>query len=172
MGLQELLFHRFRTIGFPGRLLVATCVAAVFNFGETVFQMATTAGTRTIGDFTIVACRVGPAPFFYPRFFIACSLLIAALGVFRRSFPRSVITIVGSCGALTVYVYWWMDSYRLFRTLANADIWFIHSPETKQTAYLYGGTWLDAGIAASVIVCSVLLFDRFVNSHRNSAADG
>lgn len=167
MSVAELAFHRFRTIGWPGRLLVATCIAAAFNYGEIVFQMVTSQRFVKTGDFTLIVCRLGPPPSLYPRFIVACSLLIATISILRRPFPRSPITVIGAFAALVVYGYWWLKSYRLFSNLADEHIAFINNPEIRQTAYLYGGTWLDAGIAASVVVCSVLLADRFINARRH-----
>ena len=162
MSLHYLLFQRFREIGSLGRLVLATSVAAVAGFVEIFVQnmkAASNAGTHVAGQFTITVCYFGPPPSFYPKFLIAWSLVIAGVGVFRRSFPRSPFAIIGLIGALTTYIVWWIDSYRVFRNFADLDIPFMK--EIKQTAYLHYGTWLDAGIAASVAVCLVLLLDRF-----------
>ena len=162
MSLQYLLFQRFREIGSLGRFVLATSVAAVAGFVDIFvqnMQAARYAGTHVVGEFTITACRLGPPPSFYPKFLIACSSVIAGIGVFRRSFPRSPFAIIGLIGALTTYIVWWIDSYRVFRNFADLDIPFMK--EIKQTAYLYYGTWLDVGIATSVAVCLVLRLDRF-----------
>lgn len=168
MSLHQLLFHRFRTIGRLGRLLVATSCVAAFNFGEIflrTMKAAHPAGTSRSADshFELTVCYLGPPASFYPKFLIACFLMIAAVGVFRQSFPRSVTAAVGLFGALTAYGYWWIASHRAFRNFAEAGINFIDNPEIKQAAYLYQGTWLDAGVAASGVACSVLLLDRIMN---------
>jgi hypothetical protein len=166
MNLQELLFHRFRTIGRLGRFLVATCFAAVLNFGQILSQTmraASSAGTPVVDGYEITICYFGPPASFYPRLFICCSLLIATVGVFRSSFPRSMLAMFGLAGAVAVYFYWWITSYRVFRNFTDADIAFLNNPEIKRAGYLYQGTWLDIGVAASVVVCSVLLLDRLLN---------
>lgn len=165
MSLPELLFHRFRTIGRLGRLLVATSVAACFNFVEPIVRDAARAtGTYVRDGYEITVCRVVPPPGLIPRFFITCSLLIATVGVFQRSFPSSRIVVAGVLSALAVYGYWWVESYRIFLNITEgAGVQFINHPEVKQTAYLYCGTWLDVGAAASVVTCSVLFLDRLVN---------
>ena len=171
MLLLELLFHRFRTIGCLGRWLVATFVVACFNFVEPIVREAIINATTYIPDgYSGTVCRMGPPAGSIPRLFITCSLLIATIGVFTRSFPRSRIGVVGLLGALAVYGYWWVDSYRVFLNLTeNADIHVINHPEVKHTAYLYFGTWLDVGVAASVVICSVLFLDRLVNRPRREA---
>ena len=169
MSLQELLFHRFRTIGWLGRFLVATCFAAALNFGQILSQTvkaASSAGTHVIDGYEITICYFGPPASFYPRLLICCSLLIATVGVFRSSFPRSMIAMFALVGAVAVYFYWWIASYRVFRNFTDADIAFLNDPEIKQVAYLYEGTWLDIGVAASVVVCSVLLLDRLLHRRR------
>ena len=166
MNLQELLFDRFRTFGWLGHFLVATCFAAALNFAQILSQTtkaASSAGTRVVDGYEITICYFGPPASFYPRFLIFCSLLIATVGVFRSSFPRSMIAMFGVVGALAVYFYWWIASYRVFRNFTDADIAFLNNPEIKQAGYLYQGTWLDIGVAASIVVCSVLLLDRLLN---------
>lgn len=169
MNLHLLVFHHFRTIGWLGRLLLATAVAAAFNFVEIFFltmKAASAAGTHEVDGYEITVCYFGPPASFYPRFLISCSLLIAILPIFRQSFPRNALAVIGSIGALMVYVYWWITSYRVFGNLTEAGISFLSNPEIKQTAYLYGGTWFDVGIAASVVMCMVLLLERFIDPQR------
>jgi hypothetical protein len=166
MNLQELLFHRFRTLGWLGRFLVATYFATALNFGQILSQtmkVASSSGTHIVDGYEITICYFGPPASFYPRLLICCSLLIATAGVFRSSFPRSTIAMLGLLGAVAVYFYWWIASYRVFRNFTDADISFLNNPEIKQAGYLYGGTWFNIGVAASVVVCSVLLLDRLLN---------
>lgn len=165
MLLLELLFLRFRRIGRLGRLLVATCLVACFNFVEPIVRQAIIDATTYIPDgYSATVCRMGPPPGFLPRFFVACSLLIAIIGVFTRSFPRSRIVVVGLLGALAFFGYWWVDSYRVFLNITeHAGVNFINHPEVPHTAYLYRGTWFDVGTAASVVICSVLFLDRLIN---------
>ena len=165
MSLHQLVFDRFRAIGWLGRLLVATGVAATFNFAEIFVQtmkVASAAGTHTVDGYVITVCYFGPPASFYPRLLICCSLLLAVVSSFRRSFPTNALAVIGSIGALLVYVYWWISSYRVFRNLGEAGISFLNNPEIKQTAYLYKGTWADVAVAASVIVCVVLLLELFI----------
>ena len=169
MNLHLFVFQRFRTIGWLGRFLLATGVAAGFNFAEIFFQTmktASAAGTHVVDGYEITVCYLGPPASFYPRFLISCSLLIALLSIFQRSFPSSALAVIGLIGALMVYVYWWIASYRVFRNLTEAGISFLNNPEIKQTAYLYQGTWFDVGIAASAVVCLVLVLERFIDLQR------
>src|ERR1700752_324100 len=122
MSLQELLFRRFRTIGRLGRFLVATCFATTLNFGQTLSQTikaASYAGTYVVDGYEITFCYFGPPASFYPRLLICGSLLIATVGVFRSSFPRSMIAMFGLVGAVAVYFYWWIASYRVFPNLSS-----------------------------------------------------
>lgn len=163
MSIQELLFHRFRTIGRPGRCIVATCVVAALNFWEILsraMKAASMAGTHVVDGFQITVCYFGPPAAFYPRFFIFCSLLVATVGIFQSAFPRRMIATFGLLGALAVYIYWWIDSYRTFTNLTAAGIPFLNNREIPQAAYLYGGTWIDFGLAAAVVVACVLSLDR------------
>jgi len=163
MNLHHLFFSWFRTIGWLGRFLVATCVGAAFNFAEIFFQemkAASRAGTHVVDGFEITVCYFGPPASFYPRFLVLLSLLVASLGTLRRSFPRSPVAVLGLSGALMTYVYWWIASYKVFRNLTEADISFINNPEIKQVAYLYQASWLDIGGAAAVVICLILLLER------------
>ena len=169
MSLQQLLFHRFRTIGWIGRFLLATCVAAAFNFADIFFQTmkaASAAGTNVVDGYEITVCYFGPPASFYPRFVISCSLLIATLGIFRRSFPRSPILVIGLIGALTAFIYWWIASYRVFRNFTEAGVSFLNNPEIKQAAYLYQGTWFDISVAVSVVLFVILLLERLIDQKR------
>jgi hypothetical protein len=165
MSLRELLFHRFRTIGWLEPFVVATSVAATLNFGHILSQTikaASSAGTRSLHGYEITTYYFGPPVSFYPRLFICSSLLIATFGILR-SFPRSTAAMFGLIGALAGYFYWWIASYRLFRNFTDADVAFMNGSEIKQAGYLYQGTWLDIVVAAAVVVCSVLFLDRLVN---------
>lgn len=172
MNLHDFVFRRFRSVGWLGRFLLVTGVAATFNFAEIFFQTmkaSNAAGTHVVDGYQITVCYFGPPAPFYPRLLISCSLVIAILSISRRSFPINAMTIIGSIGALVVYVYWWISSYRVFRNLSEAGVAFLHNPQVKQTAYLYGGTSADVAIAASVLVCVVLLVERFINLGRHTS---
>ena len=163
MHLHEILFHRFRTIGWVGRLVVATCIAAVLNFGQIFLENMEASRTHVVDGYEITFCCFGPPASFYPRLLICCSLLIATVGVFRSSFPRSIISAFGLIGGLTVFSYWWIDSYRVFLNFTDVGIAFLNNPEIRQAGYLYHGTWSDIGVAASVVVSSVLVLDRLLS---------
>jgi hypothetical protein len=174
MGIRELLFHRFRTIGRVGRFVVATCFVATLNFAQILSQTmkaASLAGTHVVDGFEISVCYFGPPAAFYARFYICCSLLIATVGVFRSSFPRSMMALFGLLGALGVFILWWIDSYRVFTNLTDAGIPFLNNREIPQAAYLYQGTWMDFGLAASVVVACVLLLDRLLEPSILSSRD-
>jgi hypothetical protein len=169
MSLTQSLVRRYHSIGWLGRFLVTTCLAAALNFALIFVQnwkAASAAGTHIVDGYEITICYFGPPVGFYPRFFVFVALLVATVGVFRRTFPRSLIAIVGVAAAFSVYIYWWMRSYRVFRNFTDVDIHFLNNPEIRQVAYLYQGTWFDVSVAASIVVCFVLLLDRLLNRKR------
>jgi hypothetical protein len=173
MSLTQPLLRHHRSIGWLDGFLVITCLAAALNFVYIFVQTwkaASAAGTHIVDGYEITICYFGPPVGFYPRFFVFVTLLIATVGVFRRSFPRSLIAIVGVAAALSVYIYWWLQSYRVFRGFTDVDIDFLNNPEIKQAAYLYQGTWFDVCVAASIVVCFVLLLDRLLNPQRRVVA--
>ena len=157
--------RRFQSVAWLGRFVLITCLAAAVNFGIIFvenWRAARASGTHVVGEFEITVCYFGPPVGFYPRFFVLAALSIASSGVFRRTFPRSIIATLGVAAALSVYVYWWARSYRVFRTFSDVDIRFLSHPEINQVAYLYNGTWFDIWVVVSIIVCLVLLVDRLL----------
>ena len=160
MSLAHFFFHRVRSSGRLGHFLIMLSLAAAFNFLEVFFHRMR-AGSRTVGDLTLTSCHFVPPMSFFPRFWIAVALLIAAVGVFRQSFPRSLMPVVGLTWAVAAYVYWWLDSYREFRNLSEIGFDFLNHIELKHAAYLYEGTWTDVSIAATAMVCLVLVLERF-----------
>ena len=169
MSLAHFLFERFRSIGTLGRFLIMLFIAAAFNFLEIFsehMKASMNAGSRTVGDYTITACYFGPPTAFYTRFFIAVSLLVAGIGVFHRSFPRSAMTVIGLASAVGIYIFWWVASYRVLQNFSDIHFDFLNNPEIKQAAYLYQGAWSDVSIAATAFVCLVLVLDRLFNHAR------
>jgi len=166
MSLVPSLLCRYRSIGWLGHLLMITCLPAAINFAIIFVQnwkAASASGTHIVDGYEITICYFGPPVGFYPRLFIFAALLVASVGVFRQKFPRSIIATVGVATALAVYIYWWLHSYRVFRNFTDFDIRFLNNPEIKQVAYLYQGTWLDICVAASIVVCFVLLLNRLLH---------
>jgi uncharacterized membrane protein len=166
MNFARLLLRRFHSIGWLGRCVLITCFASAVNFGIIFVQnwrAASASGTQVIDGFELTICYFGPPVGFYPRFFVLVALLVASIGVFRRTFPRSIIATLGVAGGFLTYVYWWLHSYRVFRNFTEVDIPIIDNPEITQVAYLYQGTRLDLCVVAALIVCLVLLFDRLLN---------
>jgi len=156
-------------MGLLGHLVLVTFLAAAINLGVSFvenWKAASASGTYVVDDFEITVCYLGPPVGFYPRFFVFVGLLLAVVGVFRRTFPRSIMATVGIAGALVAYVCWWLDSYRVFRNFTDFDIKFLNNPEIKQVSYLYNGTLLDVCVAASLVVCFVLLIDRLLSRKR------
>jgi hypothetical protein len=150
-------------MGWLGRFVLITCVAAAINFSIVFVQnakAASNAGTRVVDGHVITICYFGPPVSFYSRFFAFAALLLAVLGIFRRTFSRSITATAGVAGALSAYVYWWIHSYRVFRNFTDFEIPFLNHPEIKQVAYLYNGTWFDVCVVASLVVSFVLLVDR------------
>ena len=158
--------------GWLGHFVWITCLAAGVNFGNIFLQNAKAAGaagTKIVDGFEITVCYFGPPIGFYPRFFAFAGLSIASMALYRRTFPRGILATVGVAAALSSYAYWWLHSYRAFRSFTEYEIPFLNHPEIKQVAYLYQGTWLDIAIAISLVVCLVLLVDRLLSSHRLAA---
>jgi hypothetical protein len=156
MSLRQSLLRRYRSIGWLGRFLVLVLLAASANFGIIFVQnwkAASASGTQVVDGYEITLCYFGPPVGFYPRFFVFAALLLALVGIFRRTFPRSIIATTGAALALSAYIYWWLHSYRVFRNFTDVDIRFLNNPEIKQVAYLYNGTWFDVCVAASLVVC-------------------
>ena len=150
-------------MGPLGRFLVLLFLVATVNFGIIFIEnwkAASASGTHVVDGYQVTICYFGPPVGFYPRFFVFAALLLALVGVFRRTFPRSIVATTGVAVALSAYIYWWLHSYRVFRNFSDVEIQFLNHPEIKQVAYLYNGTWLDACVAASLVVCFVLLVDR------------
>ncbi len=156
-------------MGWLGRFVPITCLAATMNFAIIFVQnakAASNAGTEVVDGYEITVCYFGPPISFYMRFFALAALAFATVGAFRRTFPRSIIATVGVAGALSAYVYWWLHSYRVFRNYADYDIRFLNNPEVKQFAYLYLGSWLDLCVVVSIVICFVLLVDRLLTRRR------
>jgi hypothetical protein len=151
--------------GLLGRLLLATCLAAALNFAQTFYEILKRSGAiakqEPAGFSAVTVCYFGPPAGFYPRFLILVLLALAVIGVLRKTSPRSLLSLMGLTGALACYGYWGLDSYRVYKNLTDAGIDFLHNPEIRQVAYLYGGNWLDVGIAAAVVVCLALVWARF-----------
>jgi hypothetical protein len=140
-----------------------------FDFAEIFSQAmkaANAAGTHNVDGYEITVCYFGPPVAFYPRLLVIGSLSITTVAVFKRSFPRNTSGVIGLTGALSAYIYWWIQSYRVFLNFTDAGIHFLNNGEIRQAAYLYGGTWLDICVALSVFVCLVLLLDRLLNQRR------
>ena len=153
-----------KRIGATGGFLTLLCLTAAYNFSlilhETV-KAAGAAGSHTTPEgFVITACYFGPPFGFYPRFFVALSLLCACVGVLRRGAGGRLASLLGAAGAFAAYVYWWAASYKVFKAYSGLDIDFLNHPAVSQTAYLYGGSWVDVCLAVSLLVALVLLAER------------
>ena len=163
MKFHQSSLPRHYAIGWLGLFIVSLFFAAAINFGyvflETM-EASHASGTHVIDGFEITYCYFGPPAAFYPRLVVFVSLLVASIGLFQRTFPRSGLTLLGLTGAGLAYVYWWADSYRVFTNFEEAGISFMNNFEVRQVAYLYNGTSFDIAIALSSIVSLVLLLDR------------
>src|ERR1051326_3025410 len=138
MRLAHWFLNRLRSMGWLGRFILIICLAAAVNFAIIFVQNAKAAsnsGTQVVDGYEITICYFGPPISFYMRFFALAALVLATVGVFRRTFPRSIIATAGVAGALAAYVYWWFGSYRVFRNYTDYDIRFLGNPEVKQFAY-------------------------------------
>jgi|SRR6185503_7351937 hypothetical protein len=165
MKVVSLFIDRFRSLDFLGHFLFALFIAATINFYD-VFLLVL---RRTNGDgYMVSACYYAPPPAYLPRLLVAVSLLIAAVGVFLRSFPRNIWSLLGLVGALSAYGLWWSNSYRVFLSLSAAEIDFLNNIEIRHVAYLYGGAWLDVGVAVSTFVALVLIAERFLTREQRA----
>jgi hypothetical protein len=165
MSLGQSFLRHYHSIEWLGRFIVIVFLAATVNFGIIFVQnwkAASASGTHIVDGYEITVCYFGPPVGFYPRFFVFAALLFALVGIFRQTFPRSIIAATGAAVALSAYIYWWLHSYCAFRNFTDGDIRFLNNPEIKQVAYLYNGTWFDVCVAASLVVCFVLLVDRLL----------
>jgi hypothetical protein len=154
-------FSRHHDVGGLGRFIISVFVAAALNFGSILIQ---TVRAAYGSDDEVYVCSCGPHPPFLQRLLILGALFVAAIGVSQRRFPRHRIAVAGLAGALFVYLYWWVASYRRFKNFSDAEIDFLNNVEIEQTAYLYAATSFDVWIALTIFACLVLSLDRLFNS--------
>lgn len=162
MTRRERFLRIYSQADWFAHLMLSTCLLAAVNFLDILSQtIGRSIPTRSADGFVLTACTFGPPPPFYPRFFVLVALLIATLNVFKRTAFNRFFASVGSAAGLTIYILWWMDSYRTLRHYEEfAEIRVLAHPEVKQFAYLYHGTPPDLAVAISTAVCLVLLLDR------------
>ena len=148
--------------------MLSTCLLAAVNFLDILSQtIERSIPTRSADGFVLTACYFGPLVPFYPRFFVLVALLIATLNVFKRTAFNRFLASVGSAAGLTIYILWWMDSYRTLRNYEEfAEIRALVHPEVKLFAYLHYGTPLDLAVAISTAVCLILTMDRLFDGEK------
>ncbi|MBA3715886.1 MAG: hypothetical protein H0W76_26140 [Pyrinomonadaceae bacterium] len=151
-------------IGAIGGFVLALCITATYNFAQIFyenFKAASASGMHTTPDgYEIPVCYFGPPVGFYPRFFVFLLLFVSCLGVFKKNMRGRIVALLGVVSALSAYIYWWIDSYKAFKSFNSFDIDFLNHPEIRQTAYLYNGSWLDVCVAVSLLVVSILLMEK------------
>ena len=147
--------------------MLSTCLLAAVNFFDILSQtLEPFTRSRTDDDWTI-GCSFGPPPPFYPRFFVLVALLIATLNVFKRTAFNRFFASVGSAAGLTIYILWWMDSYRTLRNYEElAEMRALVHPEIKLFAYLHYGAPLDLAVTISTAVCLILTLDRLFDGEK------
>lgn|GEM_PF-3607167 len=150
-------------------LVLTTCFAATLNFGDTFTETvaaAQRAGTHVVDGYIIDICYFGPPTSFYPQLIVMAALLAATPAAFLRTVACRLLAGINLTVALLAYVYWWLDSYRVFRNFQEGYIPFLRHPEIRQSAYLYHGTALDLFIALSILACLVLVLDRLFDGEK------
>lgn len=167
MTRRERFLRIYSQADWFAHLMLSTCLLAAVNFLD-IFVQTMARPTEIRGDgYTITFCYFGPPVPFYPRFFVLIALIVATLNAFKETVFNRFLASVGSAAALTIYLLWWLASYRTFRNYENfAGIQALIHPEVKHLAYLYYGTPLDLGIAISTVVCLVLLVDRLFDGEK------
>jgi len=153
------------------RLVLTTCFAATLNFVEIfsyTMAAAAAAGPHVVDGYVVISCYFGPPAAFYPRLLVLAGLLLAAPAAFPRTSLSRLICSTGLTISLCTFIYWWLDSYRIFRHLNDAEIRFLDNVEIKQSAYLYGATFLDLGVALSLTVCLVAVLDRLFDGEKEA----
>jgi hypothetical protein len=150
-------------------LVLTTCFAAALNFVEVfsnAMAAAQAAGTHVVDGYEITVCYFGPPASFYPRLIALGGLLIATTAAFKRTFLARSACGFGLVISLGIYIYWWLYSYRSFLNFEDARIRFVSGTEIHQSAYLYNGTFLDLGVALSLIICLVSVLDRLLDGEK------
>lgn len=164
MRLRERLLRAYSDADWIAHLLLSTLIAAAINLFDILSQSiaeAQAAGTHDVDGFEITVCYFGPPTPFYPRLIVLAALSISTPAAFKRSASCRLISSVGLASAMSIYVFWWLASYRQFRNVEElAGIHFLNHPEIKQFAYLYEGTSFDLAVALSTAVCLVIMLDR------------
>jgi len=141
------------------RLVLTTCFAAALNFAE-IFSHSMAAAASGV-------CYLGPPAAFYPRFLVLAGLLIATPAAFKRTPSCRLTCGIGLTVSLGTFIYWWLESYRVFRNFEKFQIAFLNSVEIRQAAYLYQATFLDLGVALSLLICLVIVLDRLVDGEKS-----
>lgn len=157
-------FGTRKTIGVLEGLIFALWLTAAYNFAQILFETlnaAKASGTHTTPDgFEVTVCYFGPPVGFYPRFIVFLALLIACVGVLKRCVRGRIVSLLGLAGALSAYIYWWVASYKAFKSFSSLDIDFLNNPEISQVAYLYRGNWLDVCVAVSLLTALILQAEK------------
>lgn len=148
--------------------MLSTCLLAAVNFLDILSQtIERSIPTRSADRFVLTACYFGPLEPFYPRFFVLVALLVATLNVFKRTAFNRFFASVGSAAGLTIYILWWMDSYRTLRNYEElAEMRALVHPEIKLFAYLHYGAPLDLAVTISTAVCLILTLDRLFDGEK------
>lgn len=167
MTWRERFLRIYSQADWFAHLMLSTCLLAAVNFLDILSQTLTQLASRNDGDYWTIGCTFGPPPPFYPRFFVLVALLVAALNVFKRTAFNRFFASVGSAAGLTIYILWWMDSYRRLRNYEElAEVRALVHPEIKLFAYLHYGAPLDLAVTISIAVCLILTLDRLFDGEK------
>lgn len=168
MTRRERFLRIYSQADWFAHLMLSTCLLAAVNFLDILSQtIERSIQTRSADGFVLTACTFGPLEPFYPRFFVLVALLVATLNVFKRTVFNRFFASVGSAAGLTIYILWWMDSYRTLRNYEElAEIRALVHPEVKLFAYLHHGALLDLAVTISIAVCLILTLDRLFDGEK------
>jgi hypothetical protein len=99
-----------------------------------------------------------------PRFFILICLIVACFGSFKNQTLGRIISLVGTVGAISFYLYWWFSSYQAFKIYSGYRMDFLNSPEFSQVAYLNNGNWLDVFLIIALFTVFILQIEKLITT--------
>ena len=134
------------------RIILVVFLAASCNLAWQFYRMQRESieSQRAYEQYGVIVCRFGPSSDETSRLYIEFFLLIAFVGNRLKGLKNTFLSVAGLAGAAIIYILWWQYIFRLAE-LAEAEV-----KSMPHVAYLYGGTSLDIGIVASIVLLVVL----------------
>ena len=134
------------------RIILVVFLAASCNLAWQFYRMQRESieSQRAYEQYGVIVCRFGPSRDEISRLYIEFFLLMAFVGSRLKGLKNTLLSVVGLAGAAIIYILWWQYIFRLAE-LAEAEV-----KSMPHVAYLYGGTPLDIGIGASIVLLVVL----------------